>query len=388
MLRTFQFRLLPNATQRAALEYILADCCESYNAALSERREAWKLEKKSVTYRNQQDQITELRKDERFTKIACDIMRDPLRRVDRAFKAFFRRCKVRQGKAGFPRFRSWSRYDSFSYSLPRFGIRGIKVPNLGEIRARSGRTISGRAKLCTIKRDGKRWTASVVCDIGPAPEKLIVSKAVGIDVGLTALATLSDGTVIENPRWTRKHERRIAEANRTLARKQKRSKNRLRAKEVLRRAHQRAGDARRNFTHHVSKWLVSNYDLIAFEKLNIRNMSRSAKRTVESPGKNVAQKSGLNRSIMDAAWGILLYQLHYKAANAGVHVLAVNPRGTSIRCSGCGEPVPKTLADRQHICGVCGLSLGRDLNAARNILRAGEQCCGRKPSKSIEAAIR
>lgn len=375
MLRTFQFRLSPNATQRYALEHILSDCAETYNAALSERRGAWKLERKSITYRNQQDQITELRKDERFTRIACDIMRDPLRRVDRAFKAFFLRCKTKQSKVGFPRFRSRARYDSFAYSLPRFGARGVKVPNLGELKARGGRPISGSAKVCTIKRDGKRWTASVVCDIGPAPEKRVVSKAVGIDVGLVALATLSDGTVIENPRWTRKYERRIAEGNRRLALKQRRSKNRIRAREVLRRAHQRAANARLNYLHHASKWLIQNYDLIAHEDLNIKGMSQGR----------------LAKSIMDAAWSILLYQLRYKAENAGVHIIAVNPRGTSIRCSGCGEPVPKTLADRQHICGACGLSLGRDHNAARNVLQLalGKSAAGLKsPSESIPATTR
>jgi putative transposase len=374
MLRTFQFRLRPNATQRAALAYILADCAETYNAALSERREAWKLERKSITYRNQQDQITELRKDERFTRIACDIQRDPLRRVDRAFKAFFRRCKSGD-KPGFPRFRARARYDSFSYSLPRIGPRGIKVPNLGEIKARGGRPISGKTKVCTIKRDGKRWTASVVCDVGPAPEKVTVTNAVGIDVGLTEIATLSDGTAIENPRWTRKHERRIAEANRTLARKQKRSKNRLKAKEVLRRAHQRAADARLNYIHHVSKWLVSNYDLIAYEDLKVRNMARSASGTVENPGTNVAQKSGLNRSIMDAAWGLLIWCIVFKAEYAGKWAVPVNPKNTSQMCSGCGRIVPKKLSQRVHSCE-CGLVLGRDHNAGINIMQLALSALG------------
>lgn len=371
MLRTFQFRLRPNAVQRAALEYILSDNCETFNAALQERREAWKLQRKSITYRNQQDQITELRKDKRFTRIACDIQRDPLRRVDLAFKGFFRRVKAKQ-KAGFPRFRARARYDSFAFSLPVCRERSIKIPNLGDIRARGGRPVSGKPKVCTVKRDGSRWTASVVCDIGPAPEKLVVSKAVGIDVGLSVLATLSDGTIIENPRWTRKYERRIAEANRSLARKQRRSRNRICAREGLRRAHQRAANARLNYLHHASKCLVSNYDLIAHEDLNIKGMSQGR----------------LAKSIMDAAWSILLYQLRYKAEKAGAHVIAVNPRGTSIRCSGCGDPVPKTLADRQHICGACGLSLGRDHNAARNILALGNSAAGLGPSKSIEAAAR
>jgi putative transposase len=342
------------------LERILVDNAETYNACLQERIEAWKLQRKSITYRDQQDELTELRKDERFQWLACDIQRDPLRRVDRAFKAFFRRVKAKSGKAGFPRFRARARYDSFAFSLPVCRERSIKIPNVGDIRARGGRSITGREKLCTIKRDGNRWTASVVCDIGPAPEKVTVSTAVGIDVGLTTLATLSNGVEIENPRWTRKHERRIADAGRVLARKQKRSNNRTRARQALRRAHQCAANARLNYIHHVSKWLISTFDLIVHEKLNIHGMSQGR----------------LAKSIMDAAWGILLYQLKYKAEEAGVWVVPVNPRGTSQRCSNCGEVVKKTLSQRVHSCPNCGLELGRDHNAARNILSLGMSDAG------------
>lgn len=370
MLRAFAFRLIPNKTQTAALERILADNCETYNAALQERRDAWKLQRKSISYRMQQDQLTALRADGAYDWLACDIMRDPLRRVDRAFKAFFRRCKSGE-KPGFPRFRSRHRYDSFAFSLPVVRERSIHIAKAGDIRARGGRSITGKPKLCTIKRDGKRWTARVVCDIGEAPEKRVVSSAVGIDVGLTSLATLSDGKVIENPRWTRKHEKRIATASRTLARKQRRSKNRIRAREALRRAHQRAANARTNYLHHVSKWIVEHYDLIAYEDLKITNMARSAKGTVEQPGKNVKQKSGLNRSIMDAAWGQLLFQVRYKAEKAGAYAIAVNPKHTSQRCSQCGETVAKTLTERRHVC-FCGADLDRDHNAALNILRLGE----------------
>ena len=350
MLRTFQFRLKPNAAQAAALTCILADNAETYNAALQERRDAWKLARKSISYRDQQNELTELRRDPRFQWMACDIQRDPLRRVDHAFKAFFRRIKAKE-KPGFPRFRARARYDSFAFSLPTCRERSIKVPNVADIRARGGRPVSGKPKVCTVKRDGARWTASVVCDIGEAPEKRVVSRAVGIDVGLTTLATLSDGTEIQNPRWTRKHEHRIAEAGRALARKQKRSNNRTRARLALRRAHQRAANARLNYIHHVSKWLVANYDLIAFEDLKIRNMVRNPH---------------LAKSIMDAAWGLLIWCISYKAESAGRWAVPVNPNGTSQMCSGCGRIVKKKLSERWHSCP-CGAELGRDHNSGINI---------------------
>ncbi len=360
MLRTFQFRLIPNSIQRTALARILADNCETFNACLQERIEAWKLQRKSITYRDQQNELTELRQDPAFQWIACDIQRDPLRRVDRAFKAFFRRCKTKAGKAGFPRYRSRFRYESFAFSLPVVREKSIKIPNLGDIRARGGRPINGKAKLCNIKRDGARWIASVVCDIGEAPDKCVVSKPVGIDVGITDLATLSDGTTIENPHWTRQHEDRIAAANRALARKTRGSRNRLRTKEILQRAHQRASNARLNYIHHVSKWLVKNYDLIAYEDLKIANM---------------AQNRHLAKSIMDAAWALLIYCISYKAEGAGRYAVAVNPRGTSQRCSGCGKNVSKQLSERVHSCK-CGLVLGRDHNASINIKALGISAAG------------
>ena len=362
LLRTFQFRLFPNAVQRTALEFILRDNCETYNAALQERRDAWKLERKSITYRMQQDELTELRKDERFTVIACDIQRDALRRIDRAFQSFFRRVKAGQAP-GFPRFRSPQRYDSFGFSLPVVSENRLRIPNVGRVRLRGGREVAGRAKFCTVKRDGKRWQASVVTDIGLAPEKRAVGSAIGIDVGLATLAALSDGTKIENPRWAQRYEDRIAATGRILARKQKRSRNRLRARQALRRAHQRAANARTNYLHHISKWLVSRYDLIAYEDLKIRNMARSK----------------LAKGILDAAWGQLIYQLKYKAESAGAWAVPVRPHGTTVRCSCCGADVPKTLKERTHNCPQCGLSLGRDHNAARNILALGMSAAGASP---------
>lgn len=368
MLRTFQFRLLPNATQRIALERILADNCETYNACLEHRIGAWRVDRKSISLYEQTRELTELRKDPEFQWMACDIQRDPLRRVDKAFKAFFRRCKNGE-KPGFPRFRSIQRYDSFEFGNNNVTVRdrSIRIPNLGDIRMRGGRPIEGCAKICAVKRIGKRWIASVACDIGEAPAKVTVVRATGIDVGLTTLVSLSDGTQIENPRWTRKHEQGIATACRRLALKNRRSKNRLKAREVLRRSHQRAADARTNYLHHVSKWLVNNYDLIAHEDLKIANMA----------------KSRLAKSIYDAAWSQLIWQITYKAEKAGKWVIPVSPRGTSIRCSGCGEAVPKTLADRQHNCA-CGVSLNRDHNAALNVLALGMSAAGIRPSECIQ----
>jgi len=364
MLRTFQFRLYPSAAQQVAFEHILEDCCETYNAALQERRDAWNMQRKVVTRFDQQKELTELHKDPEFQWISTSIERHVLLRVDEAFQAFFRRCRAGE-RPGYPRFKSRQRYDSFTFSLPIVKEKSIKVPKVGYVKMRGGRSVAGTAKVCHVRRQGRRWIVSVVCDVGPAPPKCEVSSPIGIDVGLMKFATLSDGSFVENPRWMRKFEAKIAFANRELARKQRRSRNRLRAKEKLRRVHQQLADARRNFCHHVSKRLVGRYDLIAFEDLNIKGMVEDGK---------------FSKSILDAAWRQLTWQLSYKAESAGRWAVPVNPRNTSKMCSQCGVLVEKTLRDRRHVCA-CGASLDRDHNAAINIERLGMSLAGLSPSK-------
>lgn len=368
MFRSYRLQLRPNASQRMALDTVLSLSCDLYNAALQERRDAWKLCRKNISLIDQQKQLTEIRAaDPAVRDLAVDVAREPLRRVDRAFRAFFRRCKS-AGKPGFPRFRAKGRYDSLAFHRPRMRDGLLAVPGVGGLRFKTSQKIQGEPRTATIVRNGRKWSARIVCNLGPAPEKRPVSTAVGVDLGLTNFLTLSDGSVVGNPRWTRQHEARIAKASRNLARKQRRSKNRIRARVALRRAHQRAADARRNFTHHLSKWLVANYDLIAYEKLNIRGMVRSK----------------LAKSILDAAWAELIWQISYKAESAGRWAIPVNPKGTTINCSGCGERVVKTLAERTHQCPRCGLILDRDHNAALNILRLGEALRGSfSPSKCV-----
>lgn len=367
MLRTFELRLNPNREQRAALTSVLSISCELFNAALQERRDAWKICRKPISYHDQTRQITELRKcDPETASLPVDIAREPLRRVDRAFKAFFRRLEAGV-KPGYPRFRSASRYHSFATS--GFSINGdrLHIHKIGQIRFKTHRGPIGQPRQVVVKRTGNKWIARVVCYVGEAPARRAISSAVGIDLGLKDFVVLSDGEAIPAPKFINKHAHAIARAQKNLARKQRRSKNRLRAKEVVRRAFQRMADARKNFCHHVSKALVGRYDLIAHEDLKIAGMTHGH----------------FAKSIMDAAWGRLLFQLSYKAESAGRHVLAVNPRGTTQRCSGCGIKVPKDLAERWHNCPHCGLLLGRDHNAALNILALGRSAVGHSGPKRV-----
>ncbi len=360
MHRSYTTRLSPTRRQDALLSLVLAQNCELYNVALEERVGAWKTSRKSLTLYDQIKELTELRAAEpEYAAMPAHIQRDPLRRLQRAFEGFFRRLKSGQ-KPGFPRFRSRSRYDSFTVDSQNFRIEGstVHVVKLGGFKFKMQRRMKGTPKTLRISRCGHKWKASFACDIGPPPEKRAISSAVGIDVGITTLATLSDGTEIANPRWTKQEEGRLAEANRSLARKARGSRNRIKAREFLRRCHQRIAGKRSTYLHGVSSQLVDTYDLIAYEDLKIQEMTQG----------------NLAKGILDAAWNQLLFQIRYKAEEAGSYAIAVNPRGTTQNCSGSGEVVPKKLWRRRHDCPHCGLALGRDHNASINILQRGMRC--------------
>jgi putative transposase len=358
VLRSYTVRLKTTKRQDETLTRLLAQLCELYNMALQQRRDVWRSHRKSISYYGQSKQLTELRGGvPEYAALPVAIQRDPLRRVQRAFDGFFRRLK--SGKTpGYPRFRSQDRYDSFTVDGPNFRVQGstIIVVKLGGLRFKTRCHIQGTPKELRVRRCGGKWTATIACDIGPAPQKIAIRNAVGIDLGLTTLVTLSDGSEIPNPRWTRREEVRLAAANQSLARKRRGSKNRAKAREQLRRVHQRIAGLRSSYLHGVTRQLVDTYDLVAYEDLKIRQMVQSH----------------MAKSIMDAAWAQLIHQLVYKAECAGKYAVAVNPYGTTQRCSGCGVKVPKKLWQRQHECLGCGLLLGRDHNAALNIKALGE----------------
>jgi putative transposase len=373
MHRAYTTRLKPTPQQAAMLAALLVQLCELYNMALQERRDAWKTCRKSLSRFDQQMELSGLREAfSEYGDMPAAIQRDPLRRLELAFAGFYRRHRSGE-KAGYPRFRPSATYDSFSVDSQNFSIEGdcVRITKLGCFRFKRQRKMHGIPKVFRVKRVGGRWQCCVVCDIGPAPEKLTVSSAVGIDVGLTTLVTLSDGTEFANPRWTRREAGRLADANRSVARKVRGSKNIGKARERVRRCHQAIAGKRQRYLHGVSGALVKRYDLIAFEDLKIRNLVRST----------------MAKSITDAAWGQLLWQIKYKAESAGTYAVAVNPRGTSQRCSGCGATVRKVLSERTHSCLKCGLELGRDHNAAVNILRLGTSLALRPVAACSEGSI-
>lgn len=296
---------------------------------------------------------------------------DVLRRVEKTFRAFFKRNRKGR-KAGYPRFKPSSRYDSITFPTYGDGCKlldtgKLRIQGAGQIKVRWHRPLEGTVRTLTIKRHINKWYAcfSVECQAQPLPPS---SEEIGIDVGLISYAVLSDGTEIENPRWLRKAHRSLRRKQRQLARAKRGSNRRRKAARAVAAAHGKVFRQRNDFQHKLSRKLVNRYGLIAMESLNIRNMTASAKGTVEKPGRNLRQKAGLNRSILDAAWGSLFLKVSYKAEYAGRTLRQPPAHNTSQECL-CGASVLKTLNDRWHDCTSCGLSGPRDYVSARVILK-------------------
>lgn len=208
------------------------------------------------------------------------------------------------------------------------------------------------------------------------PEPLpVVESEVGIDLGVTHFAALSDGTFIESPRYYRKAQQKLEKLQQALSRKKRGSHRRDKARKAVAKAHRTIANQRRDFHHKQGKRLVSEQQTIVFEELAITNISKRARpKQDEATGQylpnGAAAKSGLNKSILDAGWGQFQQIVSHKAACAGRTVLFVNPRYTSQVCSQCGTVRKKDLSERWHSCE-CGCELDRDTNAAVNILRLG-----------------
>jgi putative transposase len=353
MRRAYVYRLHPTVAQTASLLWRLNRCRELYNACLEERREAFR-HGVSVGRYDQSRQLVEVKAVRpEYREIDAQVLQDVVWRVDRAYQEFFRRCKT--GKTpGYPRFKGRDRYDSFTHRQTGWKIVDgrLVLAGVGPLKVRWSRDIAGTVKTVTIRRDADQWYVSFSCDLGDPAVAPKTGPSIGVDVGLEAFATLSTGERIENPRHFRRGEATLAKRQQRLARRQRGSKRRAKARLLVAKAHRKTRNQRRDFHHKTARALVDRYALIAVEDLNIRGM--------------VANHS-LAKSINDAGWGTFLACLEHKAEGAGVRVVRVNPAGTSQTCV-CGARVEKALSERWHECASCGLSLPRDQVSAMLIL--------------------
>ncbi len=371
---TYQYRGYCTRRGHERLDAIFVECSILYNAALQERRDAYKMADKSISYYDQATALTQIRKDiPEWGSMSLQVGRGVLRRVDRAFQAFFRR--VRQGeKPGFPRFRSRHRYQTIEVAETTPAMlkcsqderrAHVKIKGLPTITLRTKRPLpEGSPKTLMITRRPTGIVVSMAFEVErkPLPAN---PQAVGIDMGVTKRMTLSNGGIVERRTIGRRRENRLRQE---VSRCKKGSSSRKKRVRSLGRETYRNKIRNRSACHEVTTELVRSYGMIALEDLRIGNMTRSAAGTAETPGRNVAAKSGLNRSILEQTWGVIRQQLNYKAEWAGRELVVVDPRHTSQTCSACGVMDAASRTGERYECAHCGKLMDADVNAAINIL--------------------
>ena len=374
-MRTYKFRIYPSDAQIDMLNSTPEFCRQFYNAMLQQKIYA-RRSGGMVNYNSQQDELPEI-KDAfpEYRSIHSQVLQNVPGRLDRAYDNFFRRMEEKKNgkniKAGFPRFKSKDRYNSITYPQSGFRILDnghVWLSKIGEVRMFMHRPVTGSISTLTIKRDNVGdWFITVTADqygnSGTETQEEYhtnfpgFKKPIGIDLGLKALITTSDGDRIDPPRFLRKSEKKLKKAQRNLSRKKTGSGKRKKAKKRVAIIDRKIARQRDDFTHKISRQLVDEHDFIALEDLNIAGMVKNHR---------------LAKSIEDASWNRIIQYTMYKAESAGAAVVLVDPMHTSQKCSKCGNiKHDLKLSDRIYHCDVCGLTMDRDLNAAINIRNAG-----------------
>ena len=395
MIRAYKFLMRPTAGQTQALSEMLRDHCSLYNGALQERRDAYRhISKTSVKYGMQSAQLKDIRAfdPERQGRWSFSSQQATLRRLDKAFAAFFRRVKSGE-KPGYPRFRGVNWFDTVEFpkdgdgcrwdSTPHDPATRVRLQGVGHVKVNQHRAVVGRVKTVSVKREGRKWFVVLTAE-REQPEPLApTGGVVGIDLGIANFLADSNGGFVPNPRHGRTAAAKLEAAQQALARfprvrRDKRTGNHHRAVEKVATLHGKVRRQRLDHAHKTALDLVRTHDFIAHEDLKIRNMSKAPvpKPDPDEPGSflpnGAAAKAGLNRSISDAGWGVFLTILTSKAESAGREVIAVDPRNTSRTCPECGHVAKENRPTQETFhCVSCGHQAHADTVGALNVLRAG-----------------
>ena len=374
MKRTYKYRLRPNKQQDQLLDVLFWQARKLYNAALEQRICVYQNTGKGITYPIQWSHFRDQRNNDPdlYGMLNATSVQQMLRRLDKAFSAFFRRLKAGE-TPGFPRFKSRSRFKSIEYRYGdgcklrqnENGQRRLYLQNIGEVKIIYHRPIPEDAviKHAVIKRTNDKWYVCLMLELPdpallPAPSR----SQIGIDMGLSALLATSEGVLFENPQWLRRSLAKLRVAQRRVSRRKKGSKQWRKAVRQVARLHEKIKDQRSDHWHKLTRDLAEAHSLIVIEDLNLKFMNTNRHLALSSH---------------DAGLGMFTQMLAYKVEETGCLLLTVDPAYTSQRCSACGALVKKGLSVRVHHCSACGLDLHRDVNAARNILQSAFNSLGR-----------
>ena len=352
-LQAFKYELLPDGEQERDMCRFVGARRFVHNKALALQKTNYEAGGKFISYvavanllPKWKDEFPWLRQSPSHT------LQQSLKDTERAFKNFFEK------RADFPRFKKKGMGEGFRFpDSKQFDIdqgnSRIKLPKLGQMRYRNSRDILGAAKNITVSQTGGKWFASIQTEREVEQPVPTATSATGIDMGIVRFATMSDGSFIEPLGSFKKHEQRLKKYQRRMSRKVKFSKNWHKAKRKVQKTHTRIGNARKDFLHKATTTISKNHAMVVIEDLQVSNMSKSSKGTTEVPGKNVAQKSGLNKAILDQGWFEFRRQLEYKLNWRGGVLIAVSAHYTSKTCLACGHVAAENRQTQAKF--VCGL---------------------------------
>jgi putative transposase len=386
-LQAYKYQILPNGEQERRMRRCAGSCRFVFNKALALQKERYERGEKKLSYAGLCKLLTQWRNGTETPWLAdapTHPLQQALKDLERAYQNFFAR------RAHFPRFKRKGQGERFRYpDAQQFkvdqGNSRLFLPKLGWLRYRNSRAMLGVVKNITLSRSCGRWYASIQTERAVERPICRATRDVGIDLGITRFATLSDGSPVAPLNSFRKHEARLRRYQRAMSRKVKFSRNWHKAKRRVQAIHARIGNARRDFLHKASTTISQNHAMVCIEDLQVRNMSKSSKGSVEAPGKNVRAKSGLNKSILDQGWFEFRRQLEYKLNWTGGRLVVVPPHYTSLTCPDCDYVSAQSRTSQAKFkCVRCGYENHADVVGALNVLARGYRviACGEEGSGS------
>jgi putative transposase len=401
-LQAYKFEVKPTGEQQRDMRCYAGACRFVFNKALALQKANYDIGGKFIGYVDMAKQLTAWRNgtETPWLKDApVHPLQHALKDLDRAYKNVFTK------RAHFPRFKKKGQSDSFRYPDPKQikldqANSRIFLPKLGWIRYRNSRDVLGVVRNVTVSGKQCKWFVSIQTEREVELQVHPSTAIVGIDMGIARFATLSDGRYLEPLNSFKRHEQALAKAQRALSRKQKFSHNWKKTKAKVQKIHARVGNARRDYLHKATTTISQNHATVCIEDLQVRNLSKSASGTTETPGKNVSAKSGLNKAILDQGWFEFRRQLEYKLAWNGGQLIVVPPRNTSRTCPCCGHVAKENrVSQARFACVACGFEENADRVGAINVLRAGHArlacaetspavgASGQEPTEATQAAL-
>ena len=370
--KAFKFELMPNGTQTRKMKQFAGCSRFVFNKALAYQNEQYQQDNSfKFSYYKLQNLLPEWRQEFVWLKDShAQMLQSSLRDLERSFKNFFAK------RANFPRFKKKGSKESFRFpqgcKLEQHNNR-IWLPKIGWVRYRNSRNVLGKIKNVTVSQKCGKWYVSIQTEF---EQEIPVPKGceIGIDMGIVKFATLSDGTHFEPINAFKTLRGKLAKLQKQFKNKTKFSKNWQKLKAKIGRLHHKITNIRKNHLHQISSTISKNQAIVYVEDLKVANMSKSAKGSVEKPGKNVAAKSGLNRAILDQSWFEFRRQLDYKLLWNGGHLIAVPPQNTSRCCPACGHTSKDNRQTQaQFECVDCGYQNNADVVGAINVLKRGQE---------------